>query len=86
MKLLTKKEIKEGLMKAIGAKDQWYDEILVNSIRLEKYKKEENKVSVYKIIISLEYIDGIDIGVIKNRSDEWLYENNIQYSGILLDI
>jgi hypothetical protein len=79
---MTNETIKRGIRKALMD-----NEIDCDKIQFSKIKKVNNNVvTIGKIIITLNSIDGICIDIVKSTIDNFLGDNNIDYLGILLDI
>lgn len=83
---MTKKEISKGLIEYLSKPDKYYNGIIVNCIKFEGFSKKGDNLTTKKLIVSLEYIDGISLDVLKSRIGEYLYSINMDYSGLLIEI
>lgn len=78
---MTNETIKRGIRTVLKKED-----IIINCVAFSKVKREGERISIDKITLSLDSIDGIEIDHLKSTVDEYFDENNIDYAGLLLDI
>jgi len=78
---MTNDTIKRGIKKVLEK-----EEIIINNVSFSKVKRIDLRTSIHQIILSLDSIDGVEIDRLKSTVDNYLFENNIDYMGLLLDI
>lgn len=87
--MISNETIKRNLRKGLSSTDgslRDLEPIQVNNIRFSKVNRTSIIILIDKIYLSLDDINGIELGQLKEKIDHILSDIGVTYAGILLDI